>query len=125
MNAFGVPDDALAAARQLAWRLMEAGRVDRARAILVGLAELSPSEPWAHEALAALALRRHDPEAALAHAAAALSESRAPSAVFAYAQALIASGHRVKARPFLREAAARAKGTPLAISAGALLRDVS
>lgn len=117
-SAFGVPSDALAAARALAWRAARAGRPDLARTFARGCAALDPSDGWSRCLLASLALRAGDAAEAQSAAAEAfrLAErgqrpAEAAAAALLLARALLARGERAQAAEWLRWLAS-APGVP-------------
>ena len=113
MSRLGVPDDALEAARWLAWQAAAAGKLALAARILEGLVVLEPRSLPAAVLRAEVALRRGDAPTAHEAAGRALQiEPRDPAALLAYGRALLALGEAGDARRWLEAAAAA--GAPLA-----------
>jgi len=108
-RALGVPGEALAAARHLAWTALEAGRDDIARVLLEGCVALDEADRWSARALGELLLRTGQVQAALEVSHRAASAARAAGATDAgaclvAARALIASGRTSDAVGWLRAA---------------------
>lgn len=113
MSLLGVPDDALQAARWIAWQAAGAGRLELAQKVLDGLAVLDPRSAPTAVLRAEVALRRGDaPKAHEAAGRALQIAPRDPAALLAYGRALLALGEVADARRWL--GAAAAAGSPLA-----------
>lgn len=113
MSLLGVPDDALEAARWIAWQAASAGRLELAQRVLDGLAVVDPRNASTAVLRAEVALRRGDaPKAHEAAGRALQIAPRDPAALLAYGRALLALGEVADAQRWLGSAAAA--GSPLA-----------